>query len=60
MAVEADFMFPACNKCEHLLRGTVACAAFPKGIPREILSGENTHKKPYPGDNGIMFSPDGD
>jgi len=34
---------------------TNACKAFPKGIPDEIAYGDNKHKKPYPGDNGIQF-----
>jgi hypothetical protein len=33
------------------------CDAFPSGIPREILDGENTHHKPYPGDRGIQYEP---
>jgi len=31
------------------------CEAFPKGIPEAILSGENSHNRPYPGDGGIQF-----
>ena len=31
------------------------CKAFPDGVPREIYSGANDHKKPFPGDNGIQW-----
>lgn len=33
------------------------CEAFPQGIPEEILSGQNNHKFPVPGDHGILFEP---
>ena len=42
-----------CNRCVHKQPG-VKCAAFPNGIPMEILrSGE--HFTSVPGDNGIVF-----
>lgn len=31
------------------------CRAFPSGIPDEILSGQETHLRPVPGDNGIVY-----
>jgi len=31
------------------------CAAFPKGIPDDISSGDIKHVKPIDGDNGIQF-----
>lgn len=31
------------------------CRAFPDGIPKEILTGEVDHSKPYKGDHGIQF-----
>ena len=33
------------------------CAAFPDGIPDEILWNELRHTKPYPGDRGIQYDP---
>lgn len=45
-----------CNACKHRIPYTDKCAAFPDGIPDEILDGEFDHRKPYPGDNGIQFA----
>ena len=33
------------------------CEAFPKGIPSPIWNGQNTHRRPYPGDRGIVYEP---
>jgi hypothetical protein len=51
-----------CTHCKHLdMESAVAkkpvCKAFPKKIPDEIWQGKNDHTKPYPGDNGIQFTP---
>ena len=45
---------PLCLFCKHLGEGT-RCAAFPGGIPDEILFGEVEHDAPFPGDHGIRF-----
>lgn len=51
-----------CVWCLHLRREDYeqTCAAFPDGIPGEILDSSADHRHTYPGDNGIQFvkSPD--
>ena len=43
-----------CSFCKHAIdAGT--CAAFPEGIPREIIVEGGVHRKPFPGDHGIQF-----
>ncbi len=46
----------SCNSCAHYL-GFAKCIAFPKRIPRELLTVEISHDKPYPGDGGYLFTP---
>lgn len=45
-----------CVRCEHY-DGKSACAAFPKGIPEVLLTGEVSHTEPFDGDRGILFTP---
>jgi hypothetical protein len=45
-----------CIKCTQF--GGAICPAFPDGIPENILSGKNKHRKPLPGQkNNIVFEP---
>ena len=49
-----------CRFCVHLhnLVIDLRCAAFPGGIPREIISGELIHNKPLPEqENHLTFHP---
>jgi len=50
---------PECGLCRHIIiddADTVRrCAAFPDGIPAEILDGMRPHDDAYPGDHGIRF-----
>lgn len=47
-----------CSRCLNLRDTRLqTCNAFPKGIPDIIWRGDNDHKKPFPGDGGIMFDP---
>ena len=44
-----------CALCRHKRISGAICAAFPRGIPDAILTGDHDHRKPYPGDSGIHF-----
>lgn len=50
---------PQCFDCRHFdwSSQVAICAAFPEGIPGEILTDEFDHRKPHPGDHGIRFEP---
>lgn len=52
-------MAPICMGCTRYRRdrGRQVCGAFPDGIPQDILMSNVDHRKPYPGDNGLRFSP---
>lgn len=45
-----------CNICKYYGGGpNNICEAYPDGIPEELLTGEESHREPYPGDRGIQF-----
>lgn len=49
-----------CVLCQHYrsrVSSVLACAAFPNGIPKSIVSGAIGHFEPIDGDNGIVFEP---
>jgi hypothetical protein len=50
---------PVCSYCKHFSTETEdnVCSVFPTGIPAEIWTGKNDHKKPFKGDRGIQFEP---
>ena len=47
----------SCSKCVHLNEDNVSCDAFPDVIPQDIIAGVFDHRKPFPGDHGILFEP---
>ena len=47
----------SCSKCVHLKQDNVSCDAFPDVIPQDIIAGVFDHRKPFPGDHGILFEP---
>lgn len=53
----SDVKVTQCMKCRHRDGYDVGCAAFPAGVPDEILANEFDHRKPHLGDHGIRFEP---
>ena len=47
----------SCLKCKHLNKDEISCDAFTDTIPQDILASVFDHRKPFPGDNGILFEP---
>lgn len=58
-----------CSTCTHLrspfsradgdYSGGPFCAAFPDGIPSEVLTNRVDHRQPIPGDHGVRWTSDG-
>lgn len=51
---------PICLDCKHWNKDDeegFTCAAFPQGIPEDIVENRFDHHKPHDGDNGIQFEP---
>ena len=44
-----------CITCKHKRPGGATCAAFPDGIPDEVLLAENMHTAPIAGDHGVQY-----
>jgi hypothetical protein len=44
-----------CWNCKHYKNDK--CAAFPTGIPKEILANRFLHQKEHPGDHGVRYDP---
>ena len=49
---------PICYNCTHQdQEDHFKCTAFPKRIPKAIIESRANHRKPYPGDNGVLYDP---
>jgi hypothetical protein len=61
IVIDAEFAVPeysdVCSFCRHALPAKRRCTAFKGEIPLEIWNGDNDHRSPFPGDNGIQFEP---
>lgn len=51
----SDLSTLLCLFCRHLREDGTRCAAFPEGIPDEILFCGHDHRLPFEGDRGIRF-----
>ena len=49
-------VFPQCLVCTHFEQG-YTCAAFPEGIPQDVLLNKQDHRKAIDGDNDVRWAP---
>ena len=49
-------MSEQCATCRHW-SGATNCRAFPSGIPKSILKGKFDHRRSYPNDRGLRYTP---
>jgi hypothetical protein len=47
---------PQCDTCKHLHADGATCAAYPGGIPGEIITNDHDHHTAFAGDQGIQYS----
>ena len=50
----------ACTRLRSDADKGAVCAAFPDGIPTQIIDGGFDHRRPFPGDGGMRFVRDPD
>lgn len=48
---------PLCWLCDRFNPAKRSCAAFPAGVPEEIIAGKVDHREAVDGDNGLRFVP---
>lgn len=48
----------SCKRFNHDDTKRVSCEAYPKGVPSEIILWRHDHRRPYPGDGGLLYEHD--
>lgn len=49
-----------CTRFRAQVRDRTTCDAFPEGIPEAIQWMDADHRRPYPGDHGMLFEAEED
>jgi hypothetical protein len=52
-----DRILSPCVTCQHKDLGVATCSAYPFGIPKDILSGQDRHTQSRGDDAGITYQP---